>query len=106
METERTGLLEVVFVGVTMIILSLIGIASGFFTKIVFDIDGLLLINVCLLMALIFSIMLLVTLKQFGILRKKSAPVAAPPAPTSAAPPAAPKPTPPPAAPAAPAGQK
>jgi hypothetical protein len=99
MANERNGLMEVIFVGVVMIILSLAGIASGFFTKIVFDIDGLLLINICLLMALIFAIMLLVTLKQWGFLGKKAVDSAPPAAP------AAPKATPPPtAAPAA--GQK
>jgi hypothetical protein len=81
-----------------MIVLSLAGIASGFFTKIIFDIDGLLLVNVCLLMALIFAIMLLVTLKQWGFFAKKSVDAA------PAAPPAAPKTTPPATAPAA--GQK
>jgi hypothetical protein len=86
MTNPRNAVLEVIFVGVVMVVLSLAGIASGFFAKIIFDIDGLLLVSVCLMMAFIFAVMLLVTAKQWGLLGKKPAGAAAAPVSTPTAP--------------------
>ncbi len=84
MANERLGVLEVIGVALVFILLSAAGLAASFFTKIIYNIDGLLLVSVCLMMALVFTAMLVAFARQQGwIGRGKSAESA--PAPAAAA---------------------
>jgi hypothetical protein len=68
---ERKGIMEVVGVAIIIIALSAAGLAANFLTGIAFNIDGLLLVSVCLLMALVFAAMLLSLAKQLGLIGKR-----------------------------------
>jgi hypothetical protein len=68
--TARQGILGVVVVGLVMLVLSLAGVASDFLTGIALNIDGLLLLAVSLLVALIFLAMLFFLAKTEGWLGK------------------------------------
>ncbi|HEV3219388.1 MAG TPA: hypothetical protein VGZ48_06425 [Candidatus Acidoferrales bacterium] len=87
---ERLGVLEVIGVALVFILLSVAGLAATFYTGILKNIDGLLLISICLMMALVFTAMLLAFARAQGwVGRGKSAEPtptpATPPAPTPAA---------------------
>jgi hypothetical protein len=78
--------MEVVGVGLFLLVLSLIGVAADFMYDLKLDMDGLLLISVCLMMALVSAAMLFFLAKAQGWLGKsKSAPPAAPAAAPAAA---------------------
>jgi hypothetical protein len=78
----------VIGVALVFIILSAAGLAATFFTGILKNIDGLLLVSICLMMALVFTAMLVAFARSQGwIGRGKSAGSA--PASTSATAPAA-----------------
>jgi hypothetical protein len=88
MENEaKLGVLEVIGVALVFILLSVAGLGATFYTGILKNIDGLLLIAICLMMALVFTAMLLAFARAQGwIGRRKSAEsTAAPPAAPAAA---------------------
>jgi len=73
-----------VVVCAVIVVLSLAGLAAAFATRLELDIDGLLLIAVCLMMGGIFSLMLFLIAKEYGWLdhmpflgRKRAAKAAA-----------------------------
>jgi hypothetical protein len=65
MSTQRE-VFGLVVVCVVIVVLSLAGLAAAFATQLEFDIDGLLLIAVCLMMGGIFSLMLFLIAKEYG----------------------------------------
>jgi len=69
----RDGILESIICSV-LIMLSVVGVVSVFVTGLQRDIDGLLLILVCVLMISLFSTMLFVAAKQEGWLTRLSRP--------------------------------
>ncbi len=70
---ERLGILELIGVALIFILLSAAGVAASFFTGIIKNIDGLLLVSICLMMALVFTAMIVaVARKQGWIGRQKS----------------------------------
>jgi hypothetical protein len=84
-EKSGIGILEVVGTGVVILVLSLIGVAADFIFDLKLDMDGLLLISICLLMALVSAAMLFFAAKGFGWFGKgKSAAPAAGGAPAAA----------------------
>ena len=88
-EKSGFGIMEVVGVGLVLLVLSLIGVTADFMYDLKLDMDGLLLISVCLMMALVSAAMLFFLAKDQGWLGKGKA--AAPAAPAAAAPAAAQK---------------
>jgi hypothetical protein len=77
-ENSSFGILEVVGIGLVLLVLSLIGVAADFIFDLKLDMDGLLLIAVCLMMALVSAAMLFFLAKDQGWFGKgKSAPPAA-----------------------------
>ena len=83
--STQNRILGAVIVCVTLIVLSVAGLASDFMTRLISSVDGLLLLMICLMMAGIFSLMIFVLAKEAGWLPSRSrAPVAA--APTVASP--------------------
>jgi hypothetical protein len=64
--------LELLVMCVVMIVLSVLGIAGGLSRGLFGNMDGILMLGVCLMMALIFAILLLVLAMGQGWLRKKS----------------------------------
>jgi hypothetical protein len=83
---EKLGVLEVIGVALVFLILSAAGLAATFYTGILKNIDGLLLVSICLMMALVFTAMLVAFARSQGwIGRGKSAePATAPAAPAAA----------------------
>jgi hypothetical protein len=78
-EKSSSGILTVVGVGLFILGVSVIGVVADFLFDLKLDMDGLLLISVCLLMALVSAAMLFFLAKSMGWLGKtKSAPAAAP----------------------------
>ena len=69
----RDGILESI-ICLVLIMLSVVGVVSVFVTGLQRDIDGLLLILVCVLMISLFSTMLSVAAKQEGWLTRLSRP--------------------------------
>jgi hypothetical protein len=82
--------MEVLGIGLVMLILSLIGVAADFIFDLKLDMDGLLLISVCLMMALVSAAMLFFLAKDQGWIAKQKSAVTTAPA-TPAAPAAAQK---------------
>ena len=64
--------MELLVMCVVMIVLSVLGIAGGLSRGLFGNMDGILMLGVCLMMALIFAILLLVLAKGQGWLGKKS----------------------------------
>jgi hypothetical protein len=69
--STQNRILGSVLVCVTVIVLSVAGLASDFMSRLLSSVDGLLLLMICLLMAGLFSVMLLVLAKEAGLLGKK-----------------------------------
>ena len=65
-EKSGFGILEVVGIGLVMLVLSLIGVVADFMFDLKLDMDGLLLISVCLMMALVSAAMLFSLSKDQG----------------------------------------
>ncbi len=65
MSVQR-GILGIVAVCLVVILLSALGLVSGLATRLEFNIDGLLLLAVCLMMGGIFTLMLLLIAKDAG----------------------------------------
>jgi hypothetical protein len=55
-----------------VLVLSVLGIVAGLSKGLLGNMDGILMLGICLMMALIFAILLLVLAKQQGWLGKKS----------------------------------
>ncbi len=89
--TKARGILGLVGICLLIVVLSAIGLASDFITRLGLDLDGLLLILVSLLMGLLFLITLVTIAREQGWIpqrhKKESAPA---PAPKPAAPRATP----------------
>jgi predicted lipid-binding transport protein (Tim44 family) len=68
--STQNRILGTVIVCVTVIVLSVIGLASDFVTRLLSSVDGLLLLMICLMMAGIFSLMLFVLAQEAGWLGK------------------------------------
>jgi hypothetical protein len=64
--------LELLVMCVVMIVLSVLGIAGGLSRGLFGNMDGILMLGVCLMVALIFTILLLVLAMGQGWLGKKS----------------------------------
>jgi len=62
--------MEVLGIGLVTLILSLVGVAADFMFELKLDMDGLLLISVCLMMALVSAAMLFFLAKDQGWLGK------------------------------------
>jgi hypothetical protein len=78
-EKSGFGILEVVSIGLFILVVSVIGVVADFMFDLKLDMDGLLLISICLLMALVSAAMLFFLAKAQGWFgRNKSAAVAAP----------------------------
>ena len=89
--TKTHGVLGLVGICLLIVVLSALGLASDFITRLGLDLDGLLLILCSLLMGLLFLIMLLVIAMEQGWIpqRHKKEAAAAAPAPKPAVPRAA-----------------
>ena len=89
--TKTQGVLGLVGICALFVVLSAVGVASDFFTRLGLDLDGLLLILASLLMGLLFLMSLLsIALEQGWIPRRRKTDSVPPPAPKPAAPRAAP----------------
>jgi hypothetical protein len=78
-EKSSSGILTVVGIGLFILAVSVIGVAADFMFDLKLDMDGLLLISVCLLMALVSAAMLFFLARAQGWLGKgKPATPAAP----------------------------
>ncbi len=78
-EKSSFGILEVLGIGLFILVISVIGVVADFLFDLKLDMDGLLLISVCLLMALVSAAMLFFLAKDQGWLGKsKSAAATAP----------------------------
>jgi hypothetical protein len=64
------GILGLVAICAMIVLLALVGLAWDFRTRLVFDIDGLLLLFVCLMMGGLFLLMLLLIAKDAGWLAR------------------------------------
>ena len=64
--------IELLVMCAVMIVLSLLGIVGGFSRDLFGNMDGILILGICLMMALIAAILLLVLAKEQGWLGKKS----------------------------------
>jgi len=80
-EKSGFGILEVVLIGLVMLGFSLIGVVADFMFDLKLDMDGLLLISVCLMMALVSAAMLFFLAKAQGWLGKGKSASPATPAP-------------------------
>jgi hypothetical protein len=69
--STQNRILGAVITCVTVIVLSVAGLASDFLSRLLSSVDGLLLLMICLLMGGLFSVMLLVLAKEAGWLGKK-----------------------------------
>ena len=79
-EKSGFGILEVLGIGLFLLVISIIGIAADFMFDLKLDMDGLLLISVCLLMAIVSAAMLFFLAKAQGWLGKGKSPKPATPA--------------------------
>ncbi len=59
---------------VVVIVLAVLGLASDVITRLLTNVDGLLLAIVCLLMAGLFALMMLVLANEMGLLPSRSKP--------------------------------
>lgn len=66
---KKRGILGLASICASILLLSLLGLAADFLTHLVANIDGLLLLFICLMMTLLFAGMLVAILKEEGWLR-------------------------------------
>ena len=89
--TKKQGVLSLVGICLLIVVLSALGVASDFLTRLGLDLDGLLLILCSLLMGLIFLIALVGIAREQGwIPQRQKKEALPPPAPKPATPRAAP----------------
>ena len=79
-EKSGFGILEVVGIGLFILAVSVIGVVADFMFDLKLDMDGLLLISVCLLMALVSAAMLFFLAKDQGWFGKRKSETPAAPA--------------------------
>ena len=70
---KKEHVLGLVGICVVMLLLSFAGMASDFITRLIGNIDGLLLLSICLMMVLLFAGMLLAMGKEEGWLPSRHA---------------------------------
>jgi hypothetical protein len=73
--------IELLVMCAVVVVLSILGIVAGFSKDLFGNMDGILILGICLMMALIFSILLFVLAKDRGWLGKhkeEAAPASAP----------------------------
>jgi hypothetical protein len=87
--SARHGILGVAIVAAVLVALSFAGVGSDLTTGIFWNIDGLLLLSVCLLMVLVFGAMLFFLFRTPKVEEAAPAPAAAKPAAAPAPKPAA-----------------
>jgi hypothetical protein len=63
--------LELLIICAVMLVLSIVGILGGLSARLFGSLDGLLMLAVCMMIALIFAILLLVLAKERGWLGKR-----------------------------------
>jgi uncharacterized membrane protein len=63
--------IELLVICAVIVVLSVLGIVGGLSTKLVGTLDGLLMLAVCLMTALIFGLLLIVLAKEQGWLGKR-----------------------------------
>ena len=63
--------IELLLICAVMVVLSILGVVGGLSRRLFGGLDGLLMIAVCLMMALIFAILLFVLAKERGWLGKR-----------------------------------
>ena len=68
LEQERP--LELIIICAVMLVLSILGVVSAMVTRLIFNVDGLLMVSVCLLGVVIFGILLYVLAKEQGWIGK------------------------------------
>jgi uncharacterized RDD family membrane protein YckC len=73
--------IELLVICAVVLVLSLLGVLGGFSKGLFGNMDGILILGICLMMALIAAILLLVLAKQQGWLGKKSDGAGSTPAP-------------------------
>jgi hypothetical protein len=62
---------ELLVMCAVIVVLSLLGVVGGISTRLAGSLDGLLMLAVCLMMALIFALLLVVLLKEQGWIGKR-----------------------------------
>jgi hypothetical protein len=75
---------ELLVMCAVIVVLSILGVVGGISTRLAGSLDGLLMLAVCLMMALIFALLLLVLLKEQGWIGRKHGPSEAGTAPPAA----------------------
>jgi hypothetical protein len=68
---EQEKPVELLVMCAVIVVLSFLGVIGGLSTRLIGSLDGLLMLAVCLMMALIFSLLLLVLAKEQGWLGKR-----------------------------------
>ncbi len=68
---EQEKPVELLVMCAVIVVLSVLGVLGGLSTRLIGSLDGLLMLAVCLMMALIFSLLLLVLAKEQGWLGKR-----------------------------------
>lgn len=68
---EQEKPVELLVMCAVIVVLSVLGVIGGLSTRLIGSLDGLLMLAVCLMMALIFSLLLLVLAKEHGWLGKR-----------------------------------
>jgi hypothetical protein len=68
---EQEKPIELLIMCAVIVVLSILGVVGGLSTRLVGSLDGLLMLAVCLMMALIFSLLLIVLAKEQGWLGKQ-----------------------------------
>jgi hypothetical protein len=76
--------IELLAICAVMLVLSILGVVGGFSPRLFGGLDGLLIIAICLMMALIFAILLFVLAKERGWIGKRGPDGGAPTPPTAA----------------------
>jgi hypothetical protein len=80
---EKENPIELLVICAVMLLLAVLGVAGGLSPRLIGSLDGLLMVAICLLMAVIFAILVFVLAKERGWMGKSgSRASAAPPSPT------------------------
>jgi len=69
---DKNGTFELLVMCAVLVVLSVLGVVSAFLTHVFDSMDGLLLLAVCLMMAGIFTLMILWFVKDAGWLPRRS----------------------------------
>ncbi len=68
----KENLMELLVICAVMLVLSVLGVAGGLSPRLLGSLDGLLMVAICLLMALIFAILVFVLAKERGWIGKRA----------------------------------